>query len=268
MPSNILYDLQNDIMLYCRDFMKYIFVANWKMNVLTHQVVDFYNNNKNVLETLAFQNTIILCPSFISIPPLANAIKNSSIHIGAQDCSAHLNGAYTGEVSAQSLAQAGVTYCIVGHSERRTYWNETDEMIAKKTEQLLSAQIIPIICIGETLQEHEQQKTKSILTKQLELIVKLAQKFSVKELIIAYEPIWAIGTGVTPSIDYLENIFNWLYTHITTQISRNTELQLLYGGSVTAASAIIFKTIKHINGFLIGGASTTVESFKSIIADK
>lgn len=247
--------------------MKYTFVANWKMNMLIDQALAFCIDNKQALETISHEYNIILCPSFISLPHIANALKNSKTKIGAQDCSAHTHGAYTGEISAQSLAQVGVTYCIIGHSERRTYWGETDEIIAAKAKQLYTSQIMPIICIGETLQKYKNKQTIETLKKQLMPIISLIQTQAVSELTIAYEPVWAIGTGVTPAPDNLEKIFDWLYHHITTSISYSLSVQLLYGGSVVRTTASEFKKIKKINGFLIGGASTNFKSFASIITE-
>ncbi len=246
--------------------MRYIYVANWKMNLSFNQSITFCTDNKDALQQLTSSTDIILCPSFDAIAPISNLLKNTGIIIGAQNCSEHATGAYTGEVSAISLAEIGVTYCIVGHSERRMYYGETTEQIIKKTYLLYATNIIPIICIGETHQDFINSKTYDVLTEQLYPIVEAIkqQTEKIKKVVIAYEPIWAIGTGIIPEQQQLNDIFAWLSDFIHAQLP-DYDIQLLYGGSVNKNNIEALKKTPLINGFLIGGASTQFEEFKNII---
>ncbi len=247
--------------------MPYLYVANWKMNLSFTQSINFCKNNLDALQQLSSDTTdIVLCPSFIALAPIAEIFKNHSIAIGAQDCSEHESGAYTGEVSAVSLAEIGIKYCIVGHSERRMYHHETTEKIVKKIKLLYADTIIPIICIGEAQEYFEYKKTYTILTEQLEpILTTIAQQQEhSKHLIIAYEPIWSIGTGIIPTPQQLTAVCAWITEHIKLHLPDHT-MQLLYGGSVNQNNIATLKKIPPINGFLIGGASTDFEQFKKII---
>jgi triosephosphate isomerase len=244
--------------------MKYLYVANWKMNMSYRQSLDFCRNNLDQLNTLAHSARIVLCPSFVALEPMAQIIKKSDVAIGAQNCSEYEGGAFTGQVSAASLAEVGVTYCLVGHSEQRIYCGETTEKIIKKIALLYSHTIMPIICIGENKDAFLQQKTIAALTEQLEPILTTIAYQQYKHIIIAYEPFWAIGTGIIPENKYLEEIFAWLQQFIALHAPHATT-QLLYGGSINEKNIHQLKTIKHIDGFLIGGASTDFETFYEII---
>ena len=301
--------------------MAYLFVANWKMNMHVTKAMQFCNENFDELNALAIQNTeIVLCPSFPALSLITEKLKSAKVHVGAQNCSQHEKGAYTGEVSAQSLAEIGCTFCIVGHSERRQYFAETNEMVAQKMAQLLKHNIQPILCVGETRQEFEKKQVFDVLTKQLEISIRTLrqaqgergekqlqgecvkenlndlnkqknleldfQKQEYKSVrpacppkllrrrafvegyerkdIIAYEPIWSIGTGIIPEQNYLADIFNWLADHLKNQLP-NIQVQLIYGGSVNPENVVKLKQISHIDGFLIGGASTDFQTFKKIV---
>ncbi len=213
--------------------MKYLYVANWKMNLSFNQSIAFCTQNKNSLQQLTANAHIILCPSYDAIASITNILKNTDIMIGAQNCSEHATGAYTGEVSAISLAEIGVTYCIVGHSERRTHYNETTEQIIKKIYLLYATNIIPIICVGETDQNFLSNKTYDVLTEQLYQVIEAIkqQTEKIKKVVFAYEPVWAIGTGIIPDQQQLNAIFTWLSDFIYTHLP-DYDIQLLYGGSV------------------------------------
>ena len=246
-----------------------IFVANWKMQLPFAQALQFCTDNKEEFKTLsAAQATLILCPSYEALCPAGIVLcEQTAIKLGGQNCSQHLPGAYTGQVSAQSLAELGCTYCIIGHSECRTFLKETDMDIARKAEQLLINGVIPIVCVGETLKEYEQGTTFELLAQQLEPVLGAISNPALcpPTLLIAYEPVWSIGTGVVPSIDYLTKIFDWL-AHVCAQALPNTQCMLLYGGSVTEISIIQIREIKQVNGYLIGGASLDFQKFKKIVS--
>ncbi len=246
--------------------MNYLFVGNWKMNMHFKKAINFVKYNIDELTSLGSNKnkSIILCPSFVALPGLIDLLQKTNISIGAQNCSQHNKGAYTGEVSAQSLAELGCQYCIVGHSEQRKYFTETNEMVAQKVAQLCEHNIQPIICIGETKEEFESKQVYEILAKQLTPVLKALKTFKTLSIIIAYEPVWSIGTGIIPEYYYLEQVFSWLTKHIKKQLP-DAKLQLLYGGSVNEHNITDLKQILHINGFLIGGASTDFQKLKKIV---
>jgi triosephosphate isomerase (TIM) len=243
--------------------MKHLYVANWKMNMTYRKSIDFCIQNSEQLKILASNATIVLCPSFIALAPIVEIFKNTAIAIGAQNCSEYATGSHTGEVSAQSLAEVGVTYCFVGHQERRKYFGETTEIIIKKIDLLLTHNITPIICIGETQEHFDNKATFTVLTEQLKPIIENLNQ-SHKPIIIAYDPVWSIGTGIIPENSYLEEVFTWIIKLLQTH-ALHSSVQLFYGGSVNEQTIIQLKKVPHINGFLIGGASIDFARFKKII---
>lgn len=233
---------------------KKTFVANLKMQLPFHSAIDFVKTNITALDTLSHlpEKEIILCPSFTELYPITLLTSDTRIQIGAQNVSAFAQGAYTGQISAISLAEIGCTYCIIGHSEARTYLHETNEDIAQKAAQLFAQGITPIICVDETIFESQC----------IELFELLIQTDPEQEYIIAYEPINAIGTGNVPSIEHLSKVFAKLNTLCKTH---SNPFRLLYGGSVHPENAAQLLTIEHIDGLLIGGASLKIESFEAIV---
>lgn len=246
--------------------MKYLYVANWKMNMSFEKSITFCAQNYNRLISLSATADIVICPSFIALKSIIEIFKNSIIAIGAQNCSQYAIGPYTGEIAAQSLKEIGVAYCIVGHSERRIHYGETSEVIAKKVVLLCENNIQPIICIGETEMECNQQKIFTVLTQQIEQCIKIIHNMPccANRVIIAYEPVWSIGTGIILKQEQLEKIFTWLAELLYAQLP-NYSIQLLYGGSVSSINVSQLKTIRQIDGFLVGGASLNFESFSKII---
>lgn len=234
------------------------------MNLTYRESLDFCTNNIEQLNTLANIAPIILCPSFVALAPIAEILKNSNIAIGAQNCSEYASGSYTGEISAQSLAQIGVTYCFIGHTERRLYFGETTETIIKKMDLLYANNITPIICIGESKEDFLDQKTNTALSQQLEPILQTIAYHKYNHTIIAYEPFWAVGTGIIPEVAYLEDIFAWMRKYIAS-LAPDCSTQLLYGGSVTAKNIHQLKNTQNVDGFLIGGASTDFKELRKII---
>lgn len=241
----------------------FLYVANWKMNSSFEQSLTFCTNNKNVLVQLSTHSDtkLVLCPSFPALYPIAQLFINSSLFIGAQNCSEHAHGAYTGQVDALSLTQVGCTYCIVGHSESRAS-GETHEQIGNKIIRLREQNITPIICIGETKIDYEQGKTYALLKEQLMSLVQAIHPHDV--CIIAYEPVWAIGTDITPSTEYLTKVFSWLREYCAKYLAGVT-IRLLYGGNVNETDAAAFKKIPGIDGFLIGSASLDFQKLQKIV---
>jgi len=238
-----------------------IFVANWKMYQPYDKAIAFAKEHRNELAQFTSRpNEFIIAPSFVCLAPLSKILAGTGVALCAQNCASYASGSYTGEVDATSLAQAGCRYAIVGHSERRQLFNETDDMVAAKVEILLANNITPIVCIGESLKDYEEGYTIAILRDQLESILKIAPQQS-KPYCIAYEPIWAIGTGKIPDINELQNIFEWISNQIN-----DPKCTLLYGGSVDETNASALLTLPHIGGLLIGRASCNFQSLKKIVS--
>lgn len=244
-----------------------LYIANWKMTVTPEKACAFYFDNKNELLELTKKADIILCPSFVILGMLSQHISelSSDCHLffGAQNCSEYEKGAYTGEVDALTLKQVGCTFCIVGHSERRTLFGETNEVIAGKIQQLLTHNITPILCIGETRQEREEGNTIAVLEKQLHYLDDLYKHRSTS-LVIAYEPVWAIGTGIVPSLEELSATIAWIKAYTKKKLP-NIDIVCVYGGSVNQESIKELKTLSQLDGFLIGGASSDFQTFKNIV---
>jgi triosephosphate isomerase (TIM) len=242
----------------------FIYVANWKMNVSLKQALHFHQEHWSELGALAKKthSTLIICPSFISLGAYSTFAQSSTLFLGAQDCSAHTNGAYTGDSDALSLYQAGVTFCLVGHSERRHKYQETNELVAQKVAQLQLQHITPIVCIGESAEEQAQGKTVSVLQQQLKPVLTVTVATD-GPLYIAYEPVWAIGSGKIPDRADLAAIFTSIQHYV--QLFTNKKIFLLYGGSVTPSNKEIVKAIPNIDGVLIGAASRDFESLKNFL---
>ncbi len=247
---------------------KYIFIANWKMYLTGNQEVAFAEEYRALFIDLKEKSghDIILCPSMINLRLVADLFKQTPIKIGAQDCSDYEKGAYTGQVPVAAIKDVGVDYCIVGHSERRLYAGETDEVVARKVLLLLDQQVTPIICIGEDRETYEAARTLEILEKQLALILKMQGERKALNvcIYIAYEPVWSIGTGKVSSPEALSVVFNWLYDH--TKPFKNISWKFIYGGSVSESTVAGFSNLDYIDGFLVGGASLNFQAFKKIVS--
>ena len=244
----------------------YIFVANWKMSQSPQKALSFLRSNHEEWKKITEKNIpIVICPSFPSIPLIVQDAIELDLYVGAQTCSSFAQGAYTGDVSATDLAEIGCSFCIVGHSERRSYFSEKDKDIVLKVEQLLENKIIPIVCIGETQEENKENKTEEKLLKQLKQIIKLlsSKQHKEKPVCIAYEPIWAIGTGEAPTKKYLEKKISWIQNILRKKEIKN--VAILYGGSINENNITTLKTIPGIDGFLIGGASQDFKELKKIV---
>jgi triosephosphate isomerase len=227
--------------------MKYI-IGNWKMNGDAKLLGKFGN--------IAADGVAICLPFHLL------GKQPDGLEIGAQDCSAHENGAFTGEISAEMIKSAGANYCIVGHSERRQQWNESNEIVAQKAARCLAHGLIPIICVGETQEEKEAGKTLSVIEDQVWRSIPDINTIK-SEIILAYEPVWAIGTGLIPVAPDIEKVHN----HIAAILEKMglVGTKILYGGSVKPANAREIMNIKNVGGVLVGGASLDPNQFKEII---
>ncbi|MFH1644349.1 MAG: triose-phosphate isomerase family protein [bacterium] len=247
-----------------------LLIANWKINMSFEQTINYITSNYDELINLPIKTKtkIILCPSAIELYTAKQILKDTPIYIGAQNCSKYLRGAFTGEISVINLNNIGCQYCIIGHSERRINYHETNTDIVQKLENLIDYSISPIICIGENKNDYENKKTIPILEKQLQPILDKIKIISTLpeylEICIAYEPVWSIGTGQIAEIPHLETIFSWLNETIQ-KISSVINFKLIYGGSVDPESIKILSKIEGIDGFLIGGSSCNFQDFEKIV---
>ena len=209
--------------------------------------------------------TVAVC---VPAPYLAqvNALRaGSRLELGAQDVSEHVQGAYTGEVSAAMLKEFGARYAIVGHSERRQYHAETDAVVADKTKAALAAGITPIVCVGETLAQREAGRTVDIVKRQMAAVIH-TNGHCISEIVVAYEPVWAIGTGRTATPEQAQQVHAVLRAQLKAATEHADRVQILYGGSMTAANAEALLTQLDIDGGLVGGASLKAADFLQIIA--
>jgi triosephosphate isomerase (TIM) len=244
-----------------------LFIANWKMNMLPAQSLDWCLGNKQELADLGADENIevVICPSFVSLHQVKGILSlMPGVALGAQDCSAHAQGAFTGQVSAAMLAEVGADYCIVGHSERRHHLAESNELVAEKVRRLVEMQIRAISCVGETSAQFEQQLTYDVLQAQLGPVLKVLAHQKPARLVFAYEPVWSIGTGKVAEPDYIASVVSWLHELWQEQLPDSGAL-VAYGGSVTEENAAQLGRIQGLGGFLIGSASLNFQKFKNIV---
>jgi len=206
-----------------------------------------------------------MCVPAAYLSQVQHLIKGSGIDLGAQDVSAHDQGAYTGEISAAMLKDFAVRYCLVGHSERRQFQGETDEQVAHKAQRVLSAGITPIVCVGETLAEREAGHTQEVVKRQLAAVIH-ANGHCISEIVVAYEPVWAIGTGQTASPAQAQAVHAVLRGQLKAATQHSDRVRILYGGSMNATNAAELLAQPDIDGGLIGGASLKAADFLTIIA--
>lgn len=241
-------------------------IANWKMNgslAANHQLLAELLNDK-IFQTQTNQKQFGICVPYPYLEQVKKTIHTSNLGLGAQDVSDHPYGAYTGDVSANMLKDFDCRYVIIGHSERRQYHQETDALIARKAKAALLADITPIICVGETEQERNQQKTVQIVRKQLQTVLDLLQT-QISKCIIAYEPVWAIGTGQTPTADEAQEVHRELRLQLAKfDDEAASKVPIIYGGSLKPENATELLKMPDIDGGLIGGASLIAKDFLAI----
>ena len=243
---------------------KTLIAGNWKMNTTRIEAATLSKDIVLKTTSLSNQVEIALIPPFTNLDIVEKEIKKSNIKLGAQNVHEKKEGAYTGEISITMLKDFSCNYVLVGHSERRQYFNETNETINKKIHTILNHNVIPILCVGETLEERNNDITETIIENQLNECLKDIDNQS--NIVIAYEPIWAIGTGQVATPNQAQEIHQLIRDNLSKKslfLSENT--QILYGGSVKAENINDLITKKDIDGALVGGASLTAESFEKII---
>lgn len=269
---------------------KKIIIANWKMNNSFDEAEIWLQNFSKRISTIKENSEIILCPSFILLDYLDGLLMDDElqrlqkihgnidelsedelekkifnirqIHLGGQDCHFEKKGAFTGDISATMLKDCGCEYVILGHSERRQYLKESDQLIAKKINAAIDADLIPILCIGESKELRQNNSYHDFIGKQIENSI--SADLEIENLIIAYEPIWSIGTGLVPTIKQIEEVAEYIKNKIA--VNKNIKnFAILYGGSVKKENSAEILAIKNIDGLLVGGASLNADEFFEIV---
>ena len=249
---------------------KKIVAGNWKMFNNLNQSITLISEIKQELANIDTNCEVVICPPFTSLETASTLTKDSPIAIGSQNMYFEESGAYTGEISADMLLSVGCEYVILGHSERRTIFKETDELINKKVKKAIAKGLKPIFCIGETLQEREENRTEKVIEVQVKAGLNSVTAEEFKNVVIAYEPVWAIGTGKTATPDQAQEVHKFIRNLLVelygNDIANNTVIQ--YGGSVKPENASDLMSMPDIDGALVGGASLTAASFLGIIKYK
>ena len=246
---------------------KKIIAGNWKMNKDIHETETLVSELKPRLAGLAADVDVVLCPPFPSLLSTRKLIAGTNLKLGAQNVSQFDDGAYTGEVSGGMLTAAGCEFVILGHSERRHYFGETNELINLKVKKALQHGLRTIICVGESLQEREAGITDQVITRQVEGVLKGLSATNMEKVVMAYEPIWAIGTGKNATSDQADQVHKLIRRLVTDKYSVDISgiLPILYGGSVNAGNALDLLSQQDVDGALVGGASLKVDSFQPIV---
>ena len=249
--------------------MKKIIIGNWKLNLDHLEAIQLLQKLNYSLEVnIEDKIDIVIAPSHTSLRSLQTIIDadNLKIKISSQDVSAYIEGAYTGEVSALQLSKLNITHSIIGHSERRTVFNETDETINLKVHNAVNNKLIPVVCFGESEEQRDSNVYLSYILNQVNIAVKGLRKDKVEEIIFAYEPIWAIGTGKVASVENAIEVISSVKQEISTKPFYDEEkIRFIYGGSVSPTNASELLNTKIIDGVLVGGASLDVDKFVQII---
>lgn len=237
-------------------------MANWKMHgssAMVHQYIKDINLIEDPQET-----ELVICPPAIYLETFYHHLQHKKIALGAQNIANAEEGAYTGEISARMVAEFGCRYVLVGHSERRSLLQETEEIVAKKFYIAQEHGMIPVVCIGESFADYQAKQTQEVLWNQLKSLIKNNADFSLKQYIIAYEPIWAIGSGKIPNASELQGVFNELKELLLKNKMGADDVPILYGGSVNERNIEMFAKMELCQGVLVGGASLNTKSLMDI----
>jgi len=241
-----------------------LIAGNWKMNGSQESVTALLNGVKAGMGDVA-KAEVAVCAPAIYIPLVQDLLKDSAVTWGGEDLSVHESGAYTGEISASMLNDFACKYVLVGHSERRSYHQENDEAVAEKFEVAINSGLTPVLCIGETLEEREQGVTEEVVVRQIEAVITRVGIDALGKGVVAYEPVWAIGTGKTATPEMAQDAHATIRARIAKSDATVAEkIQILYGGSMNASNAAELLTQTDIDGGLIGGASLKAEDFLAI----
>jgi len=242
-----------------------IIAGNWKMNKTIEEGVALVNGFKAEAENTDVE--VVVCVPYVLLPAVKEALAGSKVKIGAQNMHWEENGAFTGEISPIMLNDLGIDYVVIGHSERREYFAETNETVNKKVKSALAHNLLPIMCCGETLEQREANEHKTLVAEQIKAGVADLSAEDVKKVVIAYEPIWAIGTGVTATSDQANEMCEMIRDTLAEVYDDATaeEVRIQYGGSVKPANVTEIMNQPHIDGALVGGASLKADDFTALI---
>ena len=243
---------------------KKIIAGNWKMNKNHNEAVELINSLKSGIDT--DKSDVVVCVPFVDLASVSEAIKGTNINLGAQNMHFEESGAYTGEIAPSMLKELGVKYVIIGHSERRAYFGETDEIVNKKVKKALEHNIVPILCVGESLEERELDITIELVRIQVKKAFDGISKEDAKKVVIAYEPIWAIGTGKVATKEQAEEVCKEVRKVVAEVYGQEIAdvIRIQYGGSVTGDSANELFNMPNIDGGLVGGASLKEDFIKVV----
>lgn len=256
-----------------------LIAGNWKMNLNSVEATELAAAIRESLTQNPVDVDVLLCPAFVHLEAVCaemdelweaqhealeadEPVPEVRLYVGAQDCSAQSNGAYTGDVSADMLSDVGCVAVVLGHSERRQYHAESDAVVASKVEAAWGQELLPIICVGETLEEREAGKTMDVIAKQLAGSVPVGADED--NIVIAYEPVWAIGTGKVATPQQISEVHTFIRANLENRLAKVDELRIIYGGSVKADNAAEILTLDNVDGALVGGASLKADSFLAI----
>jgi len=243
-----------------------IVAGNWKMNCTIPDGIELI---QDLIDTKQSTNNcqVVIAPPFMLLEKAGTLCKGKTMKIAAQNCAAWEKGAYTGEVSAAMIQSTGAEYVIIGHSERRSYFAESAEVLKSKVDITLNQSLLPIFCIGETLEEREEEEHFKVIKEQLEASLFHLSNKMIKKVVVAYEPVWAIGTGKTASTETAQEMHAYIRSLLTEKYNVETaeSISILYGGSCKPGNAKELFSQKDIDGGLIGGASLTAQDFNAII---
>lgn len=246
-----------------------IIAGNWKMNKTRDEAVDLVGDLKEMLADVG-DVEVVVCPPFTALDAVREALRGSNIELGAQNMHWEEEGAFTGEISPLMLRNLGCTYVVLGHSERRTYFGETDETVNRKVKSAMANGLLPIICVGETLDERDAGKTEEVVVRQTKAALSGVKTNGAERIVIAYEPVWAIGTGRTASADEANRVIHIIRRSVAEVFNERIaqEVRIQYGGSVKPQNIADFLAQPEIDGALVGGASLDAASFAAIVKSR
>lgn len=242
-----------------------IIAGNWKMNKLQSEAKQLIEELKPLVKDT--ENTVVICVPYTDLALAVEMTKGTNIHVGAQNCHWKESGAFTAEVAPSMLVEAGVEYVIIGHSERRTYFGETDATVLQRTTAALNAGLKPIVCIGETLEERNGGRMEEVLERQILKGFETITAEQLKNIVIAYEPVWAIGTGVTATDEQAQDAIAFCRSVFAKKYGKEAadQLYIQYGGSMNDSNAKALLSMPDIDGGLIGGASLVAKKFADVV---
>ncbi|MFZ1082589.1 MAG: triose-phosphate isomerase [Candidatus Kryptoniota bacterium] len=246
---------------------KKIIAANWKMNKDVNETSEFFSSLQKEMKDYNGKTEVVICPPFIALQAAVKSAQGTLFKIGAQNLHYENDGAYTGEISARMIKSLGIPYVIVGHSERRQYFGETDETVAKKVKKALSESLNVILCVGETLGERDGNVTEKVLERQVKAALEGLTAQQLKSVVIAYEPVWAIGTGRNATPQQAEDAHAFIRSTVGKMFGKDAaqDLTIQYGGSMKPENAAELLSQPDVDGGLIGGASLKADSFAKIV---